>query len=157
MAKNFVIGAKELAKLLGDLPLKVESKVVLAGLRAGARSITADARRRLKASPSIDSGALEKRVSARTRKARSDRKSAPKVVSIGITRGTVMVVRKGARKAEKATPSRYAHLVEFGTENMPAEPFLRPALDEKGAEAIAKTIEFMGRGIEREARKLAGK
>lgn len=157
MARNFVIGAAELSKLLTELPEKVEGKVVLASLRSGARIISAEARRKLRANPSIDSGALEKRVSTRTRKRRSDRKSAPKVVSVGVSRGADVVVLKRGGKSRKVTPARYAHLVEFGTQNMRAEPFLRPALDEKGPQAIAKVMEMMARGVEREARKMAQK
>ena len=38
---------------------------------------------------------------------------------------------------------------------MKAEPFLRPALDEGGDEAIRKIGQTMGKGVEREARALA--
>jgi HK97 gp10 family phage protein len=36
----------------------------------------------------------------------------------------------GGKRVVADTP--YAVFVEFGTENMPAEPYLRPALDEAG-------------------------
>jgi HK97 gp10 family phage protein len=55
--------------------------------------------------------------------------------------GKVHVVVIGPRRGEKWTnekskmrASRYAHLLEFGTSKMPAQPFIRPAWDaNKGA------------------------
>jgi HK97 gp10 family phage protein len=42
------------------------------------------------------------------------------------------------KKGQKINRAPHAHFVEFGTVNMPAEPFLRPAFDqEKGAAAQA--------------------
>lgn len=152
MAKSFVIQAKELEALLRKLPENVSKKVVTAGLRSGAAVIAKDARQNLRNSPSIDSELLAKSITSRARK-RSNKGA--RVVSVGASRATSQVVRKGRSKATKATPSRYAHLVEFGTEHMSAEPFLRPALDNKGSEAISKIMEMIARGVEREARKLA--
>jgi HK97 gp10 family phage protein len=50
--------------------------------------------------------------------------------------------------------SRIVHLLEFGTAHMPAEPFLRPALDERSQEAIQVMTQAMKDGIEREINKL---
>jgi len=153
---EFVIGSKELEALLKKLPERVAEKVTLGALRTGGRVIAKAARDSVRASPAVDSGMLEKSITTRTRKS-GRAKSAPKIVSVGVARKTAMVVRKGRKKATKASPARYAHLVEFGTENMPAEPFLRPAVELKGEEAIKRIMEALGRGVDREARKLAGK
>ena len=152
MARQFVIGAKEIEALLKSLPEKVAEKVTTAALRAGAAVIARQARTNIKSNPSIDSGLLLKSVTSRAKK-RS--KKGSKVVSVGIRRVKEQVKRKGRKGTSAASPSRYAHFVEFGTKNMKAEPFMRTALQQKGAEAIAKITEFMGRGIAREAQKLA--
>lgn len=149
---KFVVGAKEIENLLKRLPERVAKNVTTGALRAGAAVIARQARANVRNSPSIDSGLLVRNITSRARK-RSKKGSA--VVSVGVARKTAMVVRKGREKAVKVSPARYAHLVEFGTEHSPAEPFLRPALDEKGDEAIARIGAAMGKGIEREARKLA--
>jgi HK97 gp10 family phage protein len=147
-----VRGAKEIEAVLKAMPERIAKNVVVNSLRAGARIIAKQARANLRANPSIDSGMLEKNVTSRARK-RSKQGSA--VVSVGIARATAIVKRRNRKKAVKASPSKYAHLVEFGREGMAAEPFLRPALDEKAIEAIGKIGEFLGKGVEREAAKLA--
>lgn len=147
-----LIGAKEIEALLKQMPERIAKKVTVGALRAGAGVIARQARANVRANPSIDSGLLARNITSRARK-RSKKGAA--VVSVGIARKAAQVVRKGRTKATKASPSRYAHLVEFGTEHSRAEPFLRPALDEKGSEAIARIGEAMGKGIAREARKLA--
>ena len=152
MAQNFVLGAKSLENILKELPDKVARKVVLAGLRAGATPIVKEMNR---LAPR-DSGLLATAGTSRTRKLGRG-KSAPKVVSIGFKKTKQMVARKDRKKLQEETPSRIAHLAEFGTEHSAPEPFIRPALDGKGQEAISRITEFMARGVEREARKLAGK
>lgn len=155
MAKSFIIQAKELEALLKQIPENVSKKVVTTALRSGAAVIAKQARANIRANPSIDSGLLLKNITARTRRRRKGGKAyGSAMVSVGPARKAAQVVRKGKSKPVKASPSRYAHLVEFGTENMPAEPFMRPALETAGPEAIARIMEMMARGIEREARKL---
>jgi HK97 gp10 family phage protein len=56
---------------------------------------------------------------------------------------------------EEPVASRYAHLVEMGAAHMPAEPFMRPALDEKAHEALQIQRQALLDGIDREVRKLA--
>ena len=50
--------------------------------------------------------------------------------------------------------SRIVHLLEFGSAHQAAEPFLRPALDEAGPEAVEVMRQAMVAGIEREVEKL---
>ena len=51
---------------------------------------------------------------------------------------------------DKRTP--YGRFPEFGTIHAKADPYLRPALDEKGDEAMAKIGESIMAGIEKELR-----
>jgi len=53
---------------------------------------------------------------------------------------------------EKPAGSR-AHFVEFGTRKMPAQPFMRPALDIRAEDAIAIMGAVMWEGIADEAHK----
>jgi HK97 gp10 family phage protein len=84
----------------------------------------------------------------------------------------VEVVReKGGRTAKafigaKRNKAKHAHLVEFGsgprrqkngrwTGTMPASPFLRRAMESDGPRASALFVRAFGRGLEREATRLA--
>lgn len=132
MAGQFVFGSAEIERLLRQMPEKVAKKVTIAGLRAGARVLV----KGMKARVPVRTGALRESITV----------SAAAKVTAG--RGLVSV---GFRKPV----SRRAHLTEFGTEHSPAEPFIRPAIDQDGAEAIRAIGEALGRGIAREAGKLA--
>lgn len=122
-----VKGAKELEALLKRLPERVAKRVVNNGLRAGARIIRDDAKARVP----VDTGELQDSI-------------------------TVATVRGKVKVGFKPPASRRAHLTEFGTENQAAQPFMRPALDSRGTDAIKKIGEVMGKGVEKEARAIAG-
>ena len=51
----------------------------------------------------------------------------------------------------------YASFQEHGTPHVPADPFLRPALDSNIDKIIGIFKKEVGNGIEREAKKLAAK
>ena len=128
-----VHGLKDIEKVLRQLPLKARQRVVMNGLRAGARLIAKDAKARVP----VRTGALRDSITVAT--VRKSKRSARRQVLIGF----------------KKPVSRRAHLTEFGTKFQPAEPFMRPALDSQGPAAIVKMGKIWGRGIEREASLLA--
>lgn len=131
---EFVTGTRELERLLKQLPDVVAKKVTVNGLKAGGR-------------------VLVKGIKARAPR-RTGKLANSAVVSSAskATRGESLAV------VGFLTPvSRRVHLTEFGTQHSPAQPFIRPTLDEDGAAAIRQIGESIGRGVEREARKLAGK
>jgi len=66
---------------------------------------------------------------------------------LAIGRGGVAVY-VGPRGAD----AFYAHMVEFGTVDMAAHPFMRPAFDNVGREASRVIAETLGREIERAAK-----
>lgn len=131
---EFVTGHKVIENLLKKLPEEVAKKVTVNGLKAGARVIAKGMRQRVP----VKTGKLKNSITV---------SSAAKA-----TKGKGLVV-----VGFKKPTSRRAHLTEFGTERSRAEPFIRPTLDEDGAAAIKQIGEAMGRGVEREARKLAGR
>jgi hypothetical protein len=55
----------------------------------------------------------------------------------------------------KKPASRRAHLIEYGTSRHGAQPFMRPAMDGKAAEALVAMAEAMATGILREEWKQA--
>lgn len=121
-----VKGAAELERLLKQLPGKVAKRVTNNGLRAGARIIRDEMKDRVK----VVTGELQDSITVATVKGE---------VKVGFTKPA----------------SRRAHLLEYGTETQRAQPFGRPAIDAKATDAIKKIGEIMGKGVEREAGKIA--
>lgn len=128
---NFNLNTGEITELLQKLPSKIKEKVTRNAVAAGARIIREEA----KVLVPYDTGRLRDSIYNKRVKGTND------IQKIGVLSG-----RKGAP---------HGHLVEFGTVNQPAQPFLRPAyLSQKGA-VQRKMIMILGNGILRESRKLA--
>lgn len=156
-SKVRIEGARELEGVLKKLGPRVAKKVVLGALRSGGNIIRREAKRLVP----VESGELRDSIIVASERQRKR------------TTGNVVI---GPRKGVN-----YGHLVEFGTAphtitvkdakslgesgqfgtvvhhpGAVAHPFLRPAFDAKGDEALNKVGEMLGRGVEREALKLAG-
>lgn len=59
----------------------------------------------------------------------------------------------GVKRKQAGAPARYAHLQEFGTVHHRAQPFLRPALDNRKGEAIQAFADAVKKQINRLALK----
>jgi len=149
---KFVQGADAVEKMLRSLPERVAKNVTTQTLRSGAGVIVRSARKKLRSNQNVDSGELSKKIGTRTVKKSS--KGAAEVF-VTIKGGSAQVVRKGKNKPTKATPRRYAHIIEFGREGVPAQSFMRAAVDSDGTAAVAKMIETAGKALKRETGKLA--
>lgn len=147
-------GAQEIERILKQMPIKYERRIAKNALRAAARVIRNEAKRRVP----VDTGNLKKSISVVTLPGR--------IPAVAVTN------KRG--KGEK-NDGWYAHLVEFGTKphstakggrkaglsaldarvhpGTPARPFLRPALDNKSAEAIQIIADATGKALARLARK----
>lgn len=133
--KSSIKGAAALDRVLKQLPSKIGEGAVLGALRAGAKPIVAAAKQKVPKR----TGALRK--------------------SIGVRKGSRRRVAKGGGQVVigfRKPHSRRAHLTEFGTSTQPAQPFMRPAIDEKGGEAIGIIGQQLGERIEEAATRLAG-
>lgn len=140
MARIVLEGTQGIINVLLKLPRSAQKTALIRSLMKGGRIIADKAKENLVANGSVDTGALLRSVGV-FRDSKKQR-----------VRGTGHVV-VGFRKI-KGSPSRRAHFVEFGTIYQPARPFMRPALDEKGPEAIDVIVKTLGGEIEREALKL---
>jgi len=131
-------GGKELDNALKELGKDLEKKVAKSAVRQGANVIAKEARLN---APVGNSGNLRRsiRVVARSRRV------GDAVVSV--------VTRSGKKWQSRGMNAWYAGLVEFGTKNRAATPFIRPALDSKSAEAV-KAMSLM---IQKRISKLAKK
>ena len=146
-----LVGAEEIERLLRQMPEAVAQHVVEGALRGGAKIVAEDMKAR---APVLDHP-VKHRVPGKLRDSimLSKAKRATRLLSslvIGF----------------KYPGNKYAHLVEFGTGErmkkdgassgaMPAHPFIRPAIDEKGQATIAEIGRLAGQGVAREAKKLS--
>ncbi len=119
---NFKIeGAKELNKALGSFTKDIEQKIAKQAVRAGANVIAKEARL---LAPMGLTGTLKRSIKVVAR----SKRTGDAVASV--------VTRSGKKYTLRNMNAWYAGMVEFGTSKNPARPFLRPALDSKGPEAI---------------------
>jgi HK97 gp10 family phage protein len=174
-------GAAEVEALLRKLPDKVAKKVVVSSLRQGGNVIVKQAKANLAGHGSIVTGALAG--SIKTITVRNPTMGAAQV-KVGVVGKKLSVVRPGETKPRRIGPGTYAKWVEYGagehrieaegktlawgaggstvftrTVDHPgakAKPFIRPAVDTKGAAAAQKVVSAAAKGIAREAGKLAG-
>ncbi len=138
-----VTGLRELGERMRKLSDKVAKRVSVAATGAAARVIKKRAIANVVRNPSIETGSL--RDSLITKKV-------PKGQSAVTSEHIVTVRGRGKpanKKGQKINRAPHAHLVEFGTVNMPAEPFLRPAFDNGKKEALDAMVDRLTAGITR--------
>lgn len=143
-------GAKELERKLKKLGDKVHRKVSRQAITAAATPVVKAAK--TNANDSKESGLLKRSLG---KKVFTNKKSATVVALVGARKDVT-----GEHEGQIRKPSRYAHLVEKGHidangNHVGAQPFLRPALDQTGEQAMAVMRAKLASGIEREAKKAA--
>jgi HK97 gp10 family phage protein len=124
-------GAAQLNAALLELSAEVAGRLGQNAVRAGARVVAAEAKRRVP----VESGALKRSIKVFTESKRE----------------------AGKRTAYAGTRLFYGKFSEFGTAHEPARPWLRPALDEGGQQAVDKIAANLRAGINRVAVKHGGK
>ena len=134
-AKFEMTGGKEIQKVLKEMPVRLQRKALVHAFRQGA-NLVKDSAKNKAPSPNFARSITVARGSGRTRP----------------TKNTVVFI------ALKKPYSRLAHLFEFGTVErhhlsgkstgrIIAQPFLRPAFDEKSAAATKKIAEVLKENI----------
>ena len=152
-------GLDGVLETLRSLPPELVSKrggVALASLRKGARLILKQARANLVVStsnnPSFSTGLSAKSLGI-------VRRSMPNGEKGEAVRIRVKRVRypdsKSKRRGRKMTTDDAAWMLEYGTVKQPAEPWLRPAVRTKAAEAVAVITEDLKLRIDQAVKKLA--
>jgi HK97 gp10 family phage protein len=128
-----VLGLRELGEAMRKLSKDVAIKTARSATAAGARVIKKAAVTNIEKSPSIETGSLHDSVIVKRLGKADTNLTSEHIVTV---RGRGKVLKKGKNKGERQTSAPHAHLVEFGTVNMPAEPFLRPAFDTNKMAAV---------------------
>lgn len=162
--RQVVFGLEDVRRKLEAIPERVRRNVIRRGMLAGMAIIRTRARELVPQPPltsksgNIRTGALKKRITAETRGIQRDAYGKPTQFV-----GVVQVRRK--RPGERGpNPRTYAHLVEFGVKpkmrrgvihpGAPAQPFLRPAFDEKAQEALEAMMRRIREDLDKEIEKL---
>jgi HK97 gp10 family phage protein len=150
-----ITGTKEIQQALNRLPIELQRSAETAVLRAGAKPINKLAR----AKAPKQSGLLKKSIGINVKKVRgvtSARVGARKGwrVEVGEKEITVgKIIRKRKKVKVYKDPTKYSHLVEYGTSHSAAKPFIRPAVEQSGNQVIDAMAEgydkYLGRVVNR--------
>lgn len=148
-----VDGLRELGAAARELGGPAVIRIAGTMTNAGAQVVKHEAVRNIERNPSIDTGSLKDSVIVKKIPKSQTRLTSEHIVTV---RGRGKIIKRGKRKGQRETSAPHAKFVEFGTVNMPAEPFLRPALDQRKGDA-AEAMRARGAvRLEAEARKAAG-
>lgn len=154
-----ILGLKEIKATLEKLPARLGEKVVRAALRAGAQVMRKDAQSRApvlqKPKYGRKPGTVKNAITIR----RSKRDKFG--VYLGVKGLSAKKIKdfKGGKVNKKSAYNPddpwYWVFLEFGTANMPAHPFLRPAFEAQKFAALRRFEEYAKRRVVKEAEKLA--
>lgn len=139
-------GSKEAGTLFEQLPAAFQKRVLNTAARGGAAVVRKAAKANLESNGSIRTGLLHRSIAIRVKKYASGIVWAGVGADVGVTGRTA--------NGKNVVPANYIHLVEFGTINQRAEPFLRPAVDANKTAIQAAVVKAAEKGLNRELKKL---
>src|SRR5574343_791236 len=150
-------GLDALKRTLNALPVRLEKRVIMAALRAAAQVIRKDAQSRapvLKAAhPYRRPGTVRKAITVR--RSRNSKLG----VYVGVKGLGAKQIRAfkadGGKSNQNPDDPWYWIFQEFGTQQHPPNPFLRPAFEARKFEAIRRFEEYVKVRAVKEAEKLA--
>lgn len=137
-------GLKDMIKRIDSLPEKLKKSGEKAALRAGGVPIRKAAKQFAKSSK--ETGLLIKSIglNVKTVKGVTSARIGPRKGFEGPSK-QVRDRKTGKIKTVTPNPIYYSHLVEFGTRNATAKPFIRPAVDQ----AKGEVLDAMAKGLEK--------
>ena len=122
-------GLEALEKRLGEVVEKVAKKA----LRSAARKAMTYVRKEARDNAPEDTGLLENNFALLTKIKGSD-----VIAKVGV---------RGGGKENDSTPF-YFRFQEFGTKNIPAKPFLRPALESNADKVLETVVEELNKALD---------
>lgn len=161
MARTSVTGFQQIRINIEILEKKLGRGAMRVALTKASRLVVADAKKRVP----VRTGMLKKSLRA---KVKTYPRRGVVMAIIGPSRSAVVQADFGDGKLRTIRPSKYAHLVEFGTKShgvwkvkklsippgSPPRPFLRPALEATKDAARAKYAAELAPAIQQEAAKI---
>lgn len=146
-------GVDELRKALADASASIRKKAVRSALRKAAAVIQREARANapvlMVPTPRRNTGTVKRRISVRASKFARAGGNEGVYVSVKPLSGKSDTSRFGKRGAKNPNDPYYWWFLEFGTKKMAKRPFLGPAAESKGNEAIATFMKMVVPQIER--------
>lgn len=157
-----VKGLDDVLRTLRSLPPEVVSKrggPVKLALAKGARLIRDQAKANLRAqialNGDVSTGLLEKNVIASRGKPPFGGKGERYLVRVRRKAYDQQKIGRRQKAGKRVTTHKTASLLEYGSSHQPATPWLRPAVRQKGAQAIAVISADLKRRLDLTVKKLA--
>jgi len=132
---------KAIKKKLKKLPLKAKEKLLTGAIRAGANTVRDEARQKAP----VDTGLLKR--SIQTIKGNIKYNRLYEVKFFVVTKSKIKL--RGLQKS-----AFYAHMIEYGTIKMPAQPFMRPAFENADKKSIEAAHKYIHKKMEKFTRSL---
>ena len=146
-------GVADLKRALAEAAADIRKKAVRGALREAGKVIQGAARGLapvlMVATPIRKPGTVRKNIVVRASKFARQAGNEGVYINVRGIRGKARVSRLGKAGAKNPNDPYYWKFLEFGTKKMPARPFLRPAADSKGEEAISKFMQSVVPQIEK--------
>lgn len=142
-----MLGLRELGLAMKALGKEVGEKLSRRATGRAANVVKKAAVAKVVSNPSVDEGDLRDAIIAKRAGKGESKLTSEHVVTV---RGRGKPYNK---KGQRIARAPHAHLVEFGTVNMPAEPVLRPAFESKKQEAVRVIADTLKRGIDQQTRR----
>lgn len=154
-------GVDTIVDRLSRLPTKLQKKAAKIAARRGMNIVRDAARRNAKAIDDTDDRTKTIWKNIRTQEAtRSSRRIGGVVMRVGVAGGAQLGKKLGQRQAESADlPGRatqHWRLIEFGSQNTRARPFMRPALASNINAVTEKVASELSAAIDRLAASAPG-
>jgi len=134
-------GADKLHRKMRAFPGKLQKRGLRSAARKAMNIVRDDARARAKQFDDPSTGEKIWKQIAVSQGGKRSRSQGDVVMRVG--------VRGGARSSKSKTPPWYWRLLEFGTEKMKAQPFLRPSLENNVSAVTEKLVTELKNEIDR--------
>lgn len=138
-----VDGLRQLGERMRTLKSDVALKAARSATAAAATVIKKLAISKVISSPSVDTGSLRDAIIIKRLGKRDTDLTSEHIVTV---RGRGKTSKKTGVKQKEAPHARF---IEYGTVNMPAEPFLRPAFDQGKEKAMTALVDQLRKRIEK--------
>lgn len=145
ITRTRITGLKELK----DRLKKVSDDMINKGGRSALRSASNVIRKEVKIrAERVDDPTTPEKIADNVA-VRWDRKTFKKTGNPAFKVGILGGAKGGAKKPGKGGDTFYWRFLEFGTENMVAKPFMRPAMDSHQQQAVTKFIDMYKKQLDK--------